>query len=136
MTETFAEALGRLRDIARGQAVGYRRLLAATTEGNEALRTNDVARFERTLAEQATTLHELKALERERALCVKEVGAMPAQDELTRELRDLAQRVSSENRVRRFVTSRREALTETRLGFRRRLGILPDDPPGSVNAKA
>jgi|GEM_PF-2987345 len=136
MTETFAQALDRLRDIARGQAVGYRRLLAATTEGNEALRTNDALRFERILAEQAATLQELRALERERAHCLKEVGAIPAEDELTRELRDLAQRMSRENRVQRFVTSRRDGLTETRLGFRRRLGILPGDPPGSVNEKA
>lgn len=139
MTETFGSALERLRDVARGQAAGYRRLLDATREGTKALRVQDASSFGAILEEQIETLRELSSLERERAVVMRDVGIAPRDAEseaLQRELRELASEVERENRVRRFVTGRLERLAETRLGFHRSAGSIPQNAPRGLDERA
>jgi hypothetical protein len=138
MTEAFPAALERVRDIARGQTVGYQRLLAFTREGNEALRTNDIALFEKILAEQAATLEELRQLERERGSAMQEAGVRTAriEDDLEEGLKHLAAQIARENGVRRFVVSRRESIVLSRIGLLRQSGALPEGAQGSVDQTA
>ncbi len=139
MTETFASALERLRDVARGQAVGYRRLREATREGTDALRRQDAPRFERLLEDQLETLRELKSLERERGQAMRDVGATSGDatmDALDRELKALAADVLRENRLRTTVTSRLDRVGETRVGFHRRAGTLPADGSRALDERA
>jgi hypothetical protein len=139
MTETFATALERLCEVARGQVAGYRRLLEATRAGTEALRVQDAARFDAVLAEQVDALRALKDWERERALALRNVGGSLGDSEaqaLDATLRDLATDVLRENRVRRFVASRQERLVETRVGFHRRAGTIPTEPRRALDERA
>jgi hypothetical protein len=139
MSETFAAALERLCDVARGQVSGYRRLLEATRAGTDALRVQDAVRFEQVLAQQVEALRDLKELERARAEAMREVGGSlgdPASSALDRELQGLAEDVLRENRVRRFVTSRQERLVETRVAFHRRAGTITGEAPGSLDQRA
>jgi hypothetical protein len=139
MSYTFATALERLREIAGGQADGYRRLLQTTRDGIDALRSQDHERFEGLLADQVETLRELADLRRERGEALREVGKPAFDDELValdRELKSLAAEVVRANRVGRFVIQRNGALVEARLGLHRRVGTVPAGREGHVDRLA
>jgi hypothetical protein len=139
MSATYASTLERLRDIVVGQTEGYRRLLQATREGAEALRSDDMLRFDEILAEEVETLRELKALERAREETVREVGTPPEGDELAgleRDLKRLAEEVVRANRLTRFVIQRNGDLVEARLGLHRRAGTAPDAKSGGIDRVA
>ncbi len=139
MTETFATALDRLCEVARGQISGYRRLLEATRAGTEALRRQDPTSFEQVLAEQVSTLRELKELGHARALAMAQVGGSlgdPQSEALDGELKEIAESVLRENRVQRFVSSRQERLNETLVGFHRRAGTIPAEVRGALDERA
>lgn len=139
MTETFASALERLCDVARGQVSGYRRLLEATRAGTEAMRVQDSARFEHVLAQQVEALRDLKELERARHDAMRQVGGAvgdPEANAIDRELKALAAEVMQENRVRRFVSARQERMVETRIGFHRRAGTIAHDARSALDETA
>ena len=123
MTETFAAAVDRLRDLVSAQVDGYRRLLDSTREGNDALRVQDAEGFDRVLAEQVEILRELKELEHERYQMMREVGSATGHPEIERlsyDLKELAQEVSRASRVSRLVIERNGALVEARLALHHR----------------
>jgi hypothetical protein len=128
MTETFADAVDRLRDVLREQVSGWSRLLESTRASSRAVRRQDPGEFERLLAEQVETLRELREVDRRRALLVREVG-LPAGDgglsELQSELDRLAAEVSRGTRIARLVIERNGEMVEARLALRRRAGLDP-----------
>ena len=135
MTETFATAVDRLRDIVEEQVDGWRRLLEGTRAGNEALRGQDPARFEEVLAEQVETLRDLKEIEGRRQAMIREVGPVTREDleGLEAELRRLAGEVSRANRVGRVAVERNGSMVEARLALHRRAGRTLDSAPGGVD---
>jgi len=133
MTETFADAVDRLRDVLAEQVEGWRRLLETTREAGRAVRDQDADSFERVLAEQVETLRELKEIEQRRARRIREVGSPevdPGLAGLHDELRRLAAEVSRAARVGRFVIERNGALVEARLALHRRAGREPRSTAG------
>jgi chromosome segregation ATPase len=130
MTQTFAAALDRMREIVAQQAEEYRNLLAATHAANRALRLHDVESFEQVLVEQVEALRSLSELNRERVDVLREVGtasSTPEIHELSQDLRRLAHEVSNAQRVTRFVIERNGELVDARLALHRRAGSLTDD---------
>jgi flagellar biosynthesis/type III secretory pathway chaperone len=129
MTQTFAAALDRMRDVVAQQVEEYRRLLTTTHEANRALRVHDVDAFERVLADQVETLRALRELDRDRSTALREVGTGSESAEireLTEDLTRLAHEVTRARRVTRFVIERNGELVEARLALHRRAGTLPD----------
>ncbi|GJM44469.1 MAG: hypothetical protein DHS20C21_13110 [Gemmatimonadota bacterium] len=127
MEDTYGAALERFRDVVADQLAGYRRLLASTRAGTDALRTHDVDRFDEILEEQVDVLRGLKELEHERAQVVRVVGGNahdPELSEMGHELRSLAAEVRRAGRVERLVIERNGALVEARLGLHRQAGTL------------
>lgn len=139
MEETYGGALERFRDVIADQLAGYRRLLETTRAGTEALRRQDIDRFDEILEEQVDTLRRLKELESERAHVVRVVGGAdndPHVSEMRNELRALASEVRRSGRVERLVLERNGALVEARLGLHRQAGTLANVEPAGVHQVA
>lgn len=139
MEETYGATMERFRDVIADQLAGYRRLLETTRAGTEALRRQDIDRFDEILEEQVDTLRRLKELEHERAQVVRVVGGVgndPQLSEMRNELRALASEVRRTGRVERLVLERNGALVEARLGLHRQAGTLSGAAPAGVHQVA
>lgn len=139
MQETWGDAMERFRDLVGEQLAGYRRLLETTRAGTEALRTQDIDRFDAILEEQVETLRQLKALEGERGEMVRMIGGEdsdPNLSEMRNELRALAVEVRRAGHVERLVIERNGALVEARLGLHRQAGNLAEAKASGVHQVA
>jgi hypothetical protein len=135
MAETYGAVLDEVRELLARQLTGWRRLLDATRESTEALRSQDPADFERVLTEQVDALAELRTLESDRTRLLRVVGGAdtPEIAELKRNLRSLAAEVAQATGRSRFVLERNGALVEARLGLHRRAGLLGGGNPAGLH---